>query len=276
MEALQETRPSTLDEFADLRDGDGVLVVVAHPDDESVGIGGHLREMPRATIVHVTDGAPQDLYDAQAYGFSDWQGYAAARRDELTAAVAEAGIGPEALLALGIPDQQAAHNMARLARKLARLFAEREPRLVFTHPFEGGHPDHDATAFAVWAACGMMAEAGRRPPERLEMAFYHAGLHRPIFQDFAAEPRIPRLEVELDEAALDVKRRMLMRHATQRQTLAPFGASVERFRAAPDYDFRALPNDGRLYYETLPVNFAGVDWLRLIEAAYDELGLRRR
>jgi LmbE family N-acetylglucosaminyl deacetylase len=273
MMAMQAVRPATLDEFIALRDGSGVLVVVAHPDDETVGIGGHLREMPKASIVHVTDGAPRDLYDARAYGFEDWRDYAEARREELLAAVSEAGIGPEALTAIRIPDQQAAHNIAWLARELERVFMERDARLVFTHPFEGGHPDHDATAFAVWAACRMIADAGSRPPERLEMAFYHAGPHGPVFQDFAAEPGVPMLEIELNTAAFDVKRRMLAGHATQRQTLAPFGARVERFRAAPTYDFRALPNGGRLYYETLPVNFSGADWLRLIGRAYDELGL---
>ncbi|MBV9250682.1 MAG: hypothetical protein JO227_15715, partial [Acetobacteraceae bacterium] len=35
-------------------------VVVAHPDDETVGAGASLRLFRDLTLVHVTDGAPRD------------------------------------------------------------------------------------------------------------------------------------------------------------------------------------------------------------------------
>lgn len=253
--------------------GKELLVAAAHPDDETVGLGGQLRRLPRATIAHVTDGAPRDLADARANGFDDWQAYADARRRELEAAMAEAGIGPRSLVAIGIPDQQAAHSMASLARRLAWLIAAREIRFVCTHPFEGGHPDHDATAFAVDAACRQMRREGRIAPQIIEFACYHAGPDGPVFQNFAAEPAAPILEILLDEGALAAKRRMLACHATQRPTLAPFTAGVERFRASPEYEFRKLPNGGRLFYETLPVGFRGSDWQGLIDRAIGELGL---
>ena len=71
----------------------------------------------------------------------------------------------------------------------------------------------------------------------------------------------------------DTPRTMLDRHATQRLTLAPFTLAVERFRAAPAYDFRQLPNGGRLFYETMPLGLDGGEWLDLARAALDELGL---
>lgn len=253
--------------------GKELLVVAAHPDDETVGLGGQLRRLPRATIVHVTDGAPRDLADARANGFDNWQAYAEARRHELKAAMAEAGISPRSLVAIGIPDQQATYSMASLARRLAWLFAAREIRLVCTHPFEGGHPDHDATAFAVDAACRLMRREGRIAPQIIEFACYHAGPDEPVFQNFAAKPAAPSLEILFDDETLAVKRRMLACHVTQRRTLAPFTAIVERFRAAPDYDFGKLPNGGRLLYETLPVGFRGKDWPGLIYRAVRELGL---
>jgi hypothetical protein len=65
---------------------------------------------------------------------------------------------------------------------------------------------------------------------------------------------------------------MIAAHATQARTLAPFTATVERFRVAPDYDFAVLPNGGRLHYESLPFGFTGADWLRLVAEARAALG----
>ncbi len=131
----------------------GVAVVVAHPDDETIGCGGQLGRLEGITLVHVTDGAPRNLRDTRAHGFATPEAYAAARRQELETAAGIAGIGPEALIGLGVPDQQAAFRLADLARRLAALFSEREIAVVLTHACEGGHPDHDAVAFAVHAAC---------------------------------------------------------------------------------------------------------------------------
>ncbi|WP_394889274.1 PIG-L deacetylase family protein [Mesorhizobium sp. AaZ16] len=256
------------------RSGDELMVVAAHPDDEAIGLGGQLSRLRNAAIVHVTDGAPRDLRDARTSGFGGWREYADARRRELEAAMAGAGIDPRSLVAIGLPDQEATYAMAPLACSLARLFAERQPRFVCTHPFEGGHPDHDATAFAVDAACRLVRREGLIAPAVIEFACYNAGPDGgPIFQNFAAEPPAPTLEIPLDEQALEAKRRMLACHVTQRRTLAPFTAGVERFRAAPDYDLRKPPNGGRLYYETLPLNFDGRDWPRLVDHAIRELGL---
>jgi LmbE family N-acetylglucosaminyl deacetylase len=275
MYAAEIAPPETLADFVDLDGGNGVMVVVAHPDDETIGLGGHLWQTPNATIVHVTDGAPRDLGDARAHGFDDWRSYALARRSELEAAMAEAGFGTDKLIGLNVPDKQAAHQMAAVASSLNRLFREFHPHVVFTHPYEGGHPDHDATAFAVDAACRALATMGETPPVRVEMAFYHAGKNGPVFQDFSRDPFSRGVEIELSSKALAIKRRMIAHHATQRGTLAPFTAAVERFRWAPDYDFRDLPNAGRLYYETLPVGFRGTDWPPLVDRALRDLGLGR-
>ena len=57
--------------------GADMMLVVAHPDDETIGFGGHLRRLRRLTIVHVTDGAPRDLRDAGRCGFASADAYAA-------------------------------------------------------------------------------------------------------------------------------------------------------------------------------------------------------
>jgi hypothetical protein len=47
-----------------------------------------------------------------------------------------------------------------------------KPDIVFTHPYEGGHPDHDFTAFAVHAACRLTKST---KSVIAEFASYNAG-----------------------------------------------------------------------------------------------------
>jgi LmbE family N-acetylglucosaminyl deacetylase len=253
--------------------GDELIIVVAHPDDETIGIGGHLAALSHTTIIHVTDGAPRDLRDAKMAGFARSEDYAEARREELAAAMGIAGIGVDQLFCLGISDQEAARNLVPLTFQLAGFFRDRTPRFVATHPFEGGHPDHDATAFAVAAACRLLGRGGFARPIVVEMAYYHLGSDGPVYQDFAAGSSAACLEIELDRAALEKKQRMLACFVSQRRTLAPFTSSVERFRIAADCDFRLLPNGGRLLYERLLLGLTGEQWFNLARAAADELEL---
>src|SRR3712207_1941263 len=65
--------------------------------------------------------------------------------------------------------------MAELSRALAALLERHGARAVLTHPYEGGHPDHDAVAFCARAAASLLARGGGSAPCTAEMAFYHAG-----------------------------------------------------------------------------------------------------
>ena len=61
-----------------------VLVVAAHPDDETIGAGGMLGRMANPYVLHVTDGAPRNPDFARAAGYRSREEYARARRRELS------------------------------------------------------------------------------------------------------------------------------------------------------------------------------------------------
>ena len=148
------------------------LLVFAHPDDETIALGARLHRMAGSHLVHVTDGAPRNEQDSRACGFRSFLEYRAARSAELACMLRQAGIERISRECLAIPDQQAALRLAALTRELARRIRTHRPEVIFTHPYEGGHPDHDACAFAVHQAVALAA--GDRPVI-IECASYHAG-----------------------------------------------------------------------------------------------------
>ena len=247
-------------------------MVVAHPDDETIGAGTTLPLFRRLLLVHATDGAPRNGEDAQAAGFSTGADYAAARRRELDAALAAGGVDSERA-GLGAADQGASLRMAELARALAALFERHGTRAVLTHPYEGGHPDHDAVAFCVSAAASLLARDGGEAPAVAEMAFYHAGPG-----DGWAVGRFlpnggPPTVVAPTGAERARKRAMLDAFATQAATLVRFPVGDEAFRPAPSYDFAAPPHAGTLLYERFPWGMDGALWRRLAAEARRELAL---
>jgi LmbE family N-acetylglucosaminyl deacetylase len=265
--------PTALDDFvaalAGAQDGgSSMLAVVAHPDDEVIGLGGHFARLPELRIVHVTDGAPRDLRDARAHGFAEARAYALARRREVHAALHLGGIAPENLLSLDLPDQEAVLHLPWLSRRLAAVIREVRPRFILTHPYEGGHPDHDATAFAVHAARASLDRG--EAPKLIEMAFYHLTPTGTVFQRFLPDPGRPEAGIVLDAVSAARKERLMACFPSQAATLGGFSADTERFREAPAYDFAALPNGGRLQYAAWGLG-QGSDWLRHARSALDEL-----
>ena len=251
---------------------DRIAVVVAHPDDETIGMGGQLSRLLGITLVHLTDGAPRQDGAAQAHGFASSEAYAAARRAELRAAMALAGVPDQALVTLGIADQEASLHMAEIAHRLAALCRERRIDVMVTHAFEGGHPDHDATALAVHAAATLLDDMGAGPAI-VEMPLYHLGLSGWTVQHFVAAAGPAGTELHLTDEQRRLKQAMLDAHVTQRQVLSMVAADVERFRPAPAYDFAVLPNEGRLLYDMYGWGMTGPRWLSLAAAALEELGL---
>jgi N-acetylglucosamine malate deacetylase 2 len=251
---------------------DDVAVIVAHPDDETIGCGAQLRRLDKVSVILVTNGAPRGGGDARAHGYASVDSYAAARTRELCSAMALAGVPASRIIELGFSDQAAALHLLDLARSIYFLLAARSINVVLTHAFEGGHPDHDATAFAVHTVAALR----RRHSEKLgiiEMPFYHAENNGWATQNFSRQPDCPEVTTPLNRSERELKRRMLAAHATQRATLSAFHVEAEYFRRAPAYDFLSLPNQGQLLYERYDWGLTGKDWLALSRAALGEMGL---
>lgn len=247
-------------------------IVVAHPDDETIGCGAQLRRLGGATIIIVTNGAPQNPADAHAHGFATSDAYAARRFREMCEALRHVDPPGHHIIMLRLPDQTAAHRLADLTGAIYFLFTARNLQIVLTHAYEGGHPDHDATAFAVHSAARILRSRGR-PIAILEMPFYRAEDGGCLRQSVAPHPDVSALDLILTEEEQELKRRMLGAYVSQRETLGAFDMTTEHFRPAPDYNFAALPNGGQLLYERYDWGTDGVRWRRLARAALAELGL---
>jgi LmbE family N-acetylglucosaminyl deacetylase len=264
-----------LREIADVRsatriEASDAAIIVAHPDDETIGCGATLARLDGASLVVVTDGAPRAGADAARAGFASSSDYRAARAAELRSALAVAGVAPHRLVEFGLSDQSVCSALAPLTHRLASFFESRGVAVAFIHAFEGGHPDHDGIAFCARAAVALL---GPRAPALIEMPYYHLG-------DDGASMVAQRfcdgddgIIVDLPDRLRLTKEAMTRAHASQEAVLRGFRCDSERYRLAKTYDFRSLPNAGRIFYATFDSGFAPQDWAATARAALCELRL---
>lgn len=130
----------------DLEDCPALLVLAAHPDDETLGLGATMAALVAlgvpVQLVSVTDG--EAAYPDDPGGRA---GLATTRRDELVAAAAHLGL--ESPIFLGIPDGDVAAYEDRVRTELEALLAESAPGTWCAATWRGdGHPDHEATGRA--------------------------------------------------------------------------------------------------------------------------------
>jgi len=241
-----------------------VTVIVAHPDDETIGCGATLKRLLGARVVIVANGVPNgsgDVGTAQTYATARWR--------ELLAALELAGHKPSDVTGLSVTDRQAAEHLVAITRRLARGFAASGTAIALTHAYEGGHADHDAAAFAVHQAARLCRRLGQNVTV-IEMPFYRAGGTGKVVQSFVAEEAGDSLTLSLDAESRELKERMLACFKSRSAFLTGFAVDVERFRIAPDYDFEALPNDGNVLYDCQDSELAG-RWCDLMTSARRQL-----
>ena len=247
-----------------------VLILAAHPDDETIGASLLLSRFPQSSVAFLTDGAPRDtsLWSAGVNGSRD--DYAKTRKQEALDALRCAGVSAQRVFWLQAVDQEAAFEMRSLAERFAKLIAEISPAVVITHPYEGGHPDHDSAAVVARIAIAVALLDGVNRPALLEMTSYHARNERCVTGEFLHPRSSPEMCFEFSHSDRERKRKMLDAYASQRLVLESFPIDRERLRLAPEYNFGEPPHAGRLWYECMGWPMTAARWRELAARALAE------
>lgn len=133
-----------------------LLAILAHPDDESFGLGGtlarYVREGVEVHVCTVTDGAAGENDQEASEG--EAPSLATVRREELECACQVLGVKLHTLGyrdsgMQGTPDNQHPDSLYqadldKVARELSEIINVTRPQVVITHDATGGyfHPDH--------------------------------------------------------------------------------------------------------------------------------------
>ncbi|HZP63035.1 MAG TPA: PIG-L family deacetylase [Terriglobales bacterium] len=245
------------------------LILAAHPDDETIGASVAMTRMREATVVFLTDGAPRDPQYWSPDAKGSREDYIAMRKQEALAALSVANVPAERIFWLGAIDQEAIENLPALVAAFVEVVSEIQPDIIITHPYEGGHPDHDAAALIAWIA--VRDDVLRWQPEILEMTSYHLRDGRCVSGEFLPGTGGEELTLCLSPEERSRKERMIASHHSQRFVLQRFSLDTERLRPAPSYDFTQPPHPGKLWYECLGWPMTGEQWRELAAAALLDL-----
>lgn len=219
---------------ADLSAG-RILVLAAHPDDETLGAGGTISRNRRAGAIRIwiaTDGTSQEGVppgEEAAYGLR--------RREEARRAAAALG-APEPEFG-GFPDRSLARVPRELDAALSALIDAFEPQLVLCPSPVEIHPDHRALAEALFSrvASSRPTDADHDRYRLLRVAFYEI-----------SHPLLPNVLVDVAGEA-DAKRSALAAYASQQGVRDYAGAiaGLNTYRrmtlsgAGPVEAFRVVP-----------------------------------
>ena len=239
-----------------------LLLVHAHPDDESINNGAtmarYAAEGARVTLVTCTLGERGEVIPPQLAHLTG-AALGQHRLAELTAAMRELGVEDFRLLGgpgryadsgmTGLPDNEDPAcfwqaDVDEAAARLVEVILEVRPQVLVTYDDHGGygHPDHIQAHRVAMRAAELAAEQGweipkvywnRTPRSVAEDAFAHLAEELPglPFSKAAAVDDVPgvvdddRITAEIDGGAYaDAKAAAMRAHATQIEVAQPYFA----------------------------------------------------
>ncbi len=213
-----------------------VLVLAAHPDDETIACGGLLQRAVASLVVFAVDGAPPHYGFEKQFG--SLQKYSETRFAEAVRVVNlvencsirrlarhDGSWFPYQYLFLELPQAFAS------LRQVARDFS---PDLLVSHAFEGGHIDHDA--------CHVLAKRTARALNLRQLEFplyWRSEDGRDVFQQFRQrDGEDGECVLPLSQEEKRVKAKMLSEYRSQKNLLSVFRSDAERFRRVNPMDDR--------------------------------------
>ena len=230
-----------------------------------------MMRFPLTTVIFLTDGAPRDLNLRSPDASGSRLDYRHLRFNEAAAALQIAKLGWDRVNWCGVEDQQAIFEVIPQAFHLARVLREICPDVVITHPYEGGHPDHDAAALIARLASELLLRSNLPIPDLVEMTSYHARDGRLITGQFLpSSSDTPRL-IDLHPGEIDRKKLMIDAYRSQRRVLQSFTVGTEMLRIAPPYDFSRAPACWQTLVRVLGMANDRSKWRSLAAAAMAEM-----
>jgi LmbE family N-acetylglucosaminyl deacetylase len=216
------------------------LIFLAHPDDETLACGGLLQRVPASLVVFATDGAAPGFGCERMFG--SLKAYSDIRFQEASRSLAH--VPNASFQRLTKPNGSyfvELHLFEELTEASACLCAlgrSFSPDAIISHAYEGAHIDHDTCSFLAMHAAADLSVM------RFEVPLYwldgQGNVVRQQFRDRQARIVAPNmegtftdiLELQLSEAEIECKKRMLAEYQTQRGTVSAFAPAIERMRPA--------------------------------------------
>lgn len=198
-----------------------LVVVAAHPDDESLGAGGLIATAHAAGIlvyvVLLTAGE-----SARSLAHLSRHALATQRLAEVERAVDALAPGTPVVF-LGAADGRVSEVETQVVANLEELLGDGRHTLLAAPWRLDGHPDHDAAGRAA-------AEAARRTGARLaEYPLWSWELTAPDDAPWSLFRK-----VDLSSQAVEAKERAIAAHASRGRSTAHFSGAVEHFVVADD------------------------------------------
>jgi len=235
-----------------------LVVLAAHPDDESIACAGLLQRAASALVVFGVDGAPPHYGFEKQFGslrkYSDARFHEASRALRMIPGISVRRLTrPNGSVFL---DQHLFLDLAPAFASLRRIVSDFDPTLFVSHAFEGGHVDHDA--------CHVLARHAS-----VEFGFTHLEFPlywrreqdgKDVFQQFR-ESGHADFVLQLTPQELNIKRQMLAEYHTQQGLTSVFALDPERFRPV-DKERHANPTWPTYPFENRRSGLKSTEFLR--------------